>query len=549
MELRVSDERRFPRLPPALIDRLARHGERRRMRAGEIIVTQGARAESFYVVLSGAVQIEEPQSGEPIVVHRQGNFGGDVDLVFHRNNLLQARALEDGELLVVPRARLMTIIQTDAEISEIVLRAFILRRAGLMERGAGDALIVGSRHSPDTFRLKDFLSRNGRPYRTIDVETDPGVQALLDKYGVRVEEIPVVICRGTRLLKNPSNAEVAECFGFNVGVDEKAVRDLVVIGAGPSGLAAAVYGASEGLDVLVIESNAPGGQAGTSSRIENYLGFTNGISGIELASRAFTQATKFGASVLIAQSVQAIDCTKRPYRIALTNGSHVLARSVIIATGARYRTPPLADLDTYHGTSVHSAATFLEAQLCGNLEVAVVGGANSAGQAVAFLSRFARHVHLLVRGPGISDTMSRYLVRVIEEAPNVSLHTRTQVEALHGANGRLEAVTVRNDATGERRTCRIEHLFLMIGAVPNTAWLDGCVPLDEKGFVKTGADLLPADLQAAGWSLARHPHHLETALPGVFAVGDVRSGSVKRCAAAVGEGSTCVQLVHRVLAE
>ena len=547
----TSDDRLFPVLQPVQIERLARHGERRRVRAGEILFEQGARNDNFFVVLSGAMEIVRPgAAGETLItVHEAGQFSGDVDLVFGRNAIVQGRMREDGELLALPRARLMSVVQTDPELSEILMRAFLLRRAGLIKEGAGDAVVVGSRHSPDTLRIKEFLSRNGRPYESIDVETDPGVQAFLDRFGVRIEEIPFVICRGTLLLKNPSNAEVSDCFGFNAGIDKRAVRDLVVVGAGPAGLAAAVYGASEGLDVLVMETGAPGGQAGTSMRIENYLGFTNGISGQELMARAFTQAEKFGAGVAVACGAVTIDCARKPYRIETTSGKTVEARSVIIATGVQYRRPPFPGLERFEGTSAHYAATNLEGQLCAGSEIAVVGGANSAGQAVSFLSRTARQVHLIVRRAGLAETMSRYLIRTVEDAPNVTLHAQSQVESLEGEGNRLERITWRNHATGERTTREVQHLFLMIGATPNTAWLKGCVPLDEKGFVKTGLDLTPADLTGAHWPLARSPFQLETALPGIFAVGDVRAGSMKRVAAAVGEGSACVALVHRTLNE
>ena len=545
-------DRAFPRLDEAQIARLARHGERRRVRRGEIVVAQGAANDTFFVVLEGAIEIVRPGTAgeELIAVHDPGGFAGDIDLIFGRNTVVQARARDEGVLLQLPRARLLAVVQTDAELSGILMRAFILRRALLIARGGGDAVIVGSRHSPDTLRLKDFLGRNGRPYGYLDVDADAGVQELLDRFGVRVEDIPFVICRGTRLLKNPTDAEVAECFGFNRAIDERAVRDLVIVGAGPAGLAAAVYGASEGLDVLVLESGAPGGQASTSSRIENYLGFVNGISGQELAARAFTQAEKFGASVAVASGATGLDCSRRPYRVELASGGAIEARAVIVATGARYRRPEVPELARFEGTGVHYAATNLEAQLCAGAEVAIVGGANSAGQAAVFLSRDARHVHLIVRGDGLAQSMSRYLIRRIAEGlPNVTLHTRSRIEALEGTGSRLERVRWRNDATGKSETRDIQHLFSMIGATPNTAWLNGCVPVDAKGFVKTGIDLQPADLTAARWPLARSPYPLETALPAVFAVGDVRAASVKRVAAAVGEGSACVQQVHKVLQE
>jgi thioredoxin reductase (NADPH) len=376
----------------------------------------------------------------------------------------------------------------------------------------------------------------------VDVEHDPDVQTMLDQFGITVSEIPVVICRGDLVLRNPTNAEVAECFGLNAGIDEGGIYDLIVVGGGPSGLAAAVYGASEGLKVLVLEGNAPGGQAGSSSRIENYLGFPMGISGQDLAGRAFVQAEKFGAQVMVACTARALQCRLPPYRIDLDSGGQVQGRSIIVAAGAQYRRLNVENLARFEGTGVYYGATQVEAQLCRNEEVAVVGGGNSAGQAAMFLSTFAKHVYLLVRGPGLSDTMSRYLISRIEACPEITLKPWTEVEALEG-EADLEQIRWRDRKSGETRTCGTRHLFLMTGADPNTAWLQGCVALDSKQFIRTGADI------GAEWPLPRHPYMLETSLPGVFAVGDIRSGSVKRVASAVGEGSMAVQFVHRVLGE
>jgi thioredoxin reductase (NADPH) len=344
------------------------------------------------------------------------------------------------------------------------------------------------------------------------------------------------------VLRNPTNAEVAECFGLNAGIDEGSVYDLIVVGAGPSGLAAAVYGASEGLNVLVLEGNAPGGQAGSSSRIENYLGFPMGISGQDLAGRAFIQAEKFGAKVMIAVTARGLQCQRPPYRIELDSGGSVQGRCVIVAAGAQYRKLDLANLARFEGTGVYYGATQVEAQVCREEEVAVVGGGNSAGQAAIFLSGFAKHVYLLVRGPGLTDTMSRYLISRIDASPQITLKPWTEVEALDG-DSHLECTRWRDKQTGATDTREVRHLFLMTGADPNTAWLQGCVALDSKQFIRTGADI------GADWPLKRHPYLLETSLPGVFAVGDIRSGSVKRVASAVGEGSMAVQFVHRVLAE
>lgn len=363
-----------------------------------------------------------------------------------------------------------------------------------------------------------------------------------------VDDVPVVICSGQVVLRNPANHEVAACLGFNETIDETHARDVIVVGAGPAGLAAAVYAASEGLNVLVLEVMAPGGQAGSSSRIENYLGFPTGVSGQELAGRAYTQAQKFGAEVLIAQNATALACLRTPYSIETDGGVRLPARAVIIATGARYRRLPLDNLSRFEGAGVYYGATFIEAQLCGGDEVIVVGGGNSAGQAAVFLAQTAERVHVLVRGGQLADSMSRYLIRRLEDNRAIVLHTRTEIVALEGSD-RLEGVQWRHNDTGVVESVAIRHVFLMTGASPNSAWLDGCVALDERGFIKTGQDLTPDDLSAHRWPLARAPYLLETSLPGVFAVGDVRSGNIKRVASAVGEGSIAISLVHKALQE
>ena len=450
-------------------------------------------------------------------------------------------------MIELHREQLVALVQTDPELSEILMRAFILRRVELVARGVGDVVLIGSMHSPDTLRIKEFLTRNGHPHAYIDLDRDADVQALLDRFHVNVADIPVLICRDKAVLRNPSNADVAACLGFNDAIDQSHVRDVVIVGAGPAGLAAAVYGASEGLDVLVLESSAPGGQAGSSSKIENYLGFPTGISGQNLAGRAYTQAQKFGAQILIAKGATQIACERKPYAVQIDAGPRVPARAVIIATGAEYRRPSFDNLTQFEGAGVYYGATFIEARLCEGDEVAVVGGGNSAGQAAVFLAQTTRRVHMLVRSNGLADTMSRYLIRRIEENPAIVLHTRTEIAALEG-DASLERVLWR-DAGGPAEAHDIKHLFIMTGAVPNTRWLDGCVALDAKGFIKTGSDLSPDDLAHANWPLARAPHLLETSLPGVFAVGDVRAGNIKRVASAVGEGSIAVSFVHQVLRE
>jgi thioredoxin reductase (NADPH) len=528
---------------------VAAHGHRRTILAGEVLVETGATVIPFFLVIRGQIHIiRSSVDGDTIVaIHHPREFTGEANLLSGRRSLVRAIAAYDGEVVELSRERLMTLVQTDAELGEILMRAFILRRIELVAGGLGDVVLIGSSHSPGTLRVKEFLTRNNHPYAYIDLDRDRDVQDLLDRFTVGVTDIPVLICRGTAVLKNPSNQAIADCLGFNDAIDEAHVRDLVVIGAGPAGLAAAVYGASEGLDVLVVEGEAPGGQAGASSRIENYLGFPTGISGQDLAGRAYSQAQKFGAQIMIARGATALTCERKPYGIQLADGATISARAVIVATGATYRRLPVDNLASYEGAGVYYGATFVEAQLCGSDEVIVVGGGNSAGQAAVFLAQTARRVHMLVRAGGLARTMSRYLIRRIEENPAITLHTRTEIVALEGS-GHLERVTCR-DRAGSDTTLAIAHVFVMTGAVPNTAWLNGCVALDANGFVLTGGDLTADHLAGASWPLARAPHLLETSLPGVFAVGDVRAGNIKRVASAVGEGSIAVSFVHRVLQE
>jgi thioredoxin reductase (NADPH) len=549
----VYEERRaqmFPKLTAAQIARIAVHAKRRAVAAGEVLFDQGQRKTGIHVVLSGALEIVRPSIGgdDPIIVHTAGDFTGEVNVLSGRQALVRATMREAGEVLVVDDEALHRLVQGDPELSELFMRAFILRRVGLLAQGHGDATLIGSSHSAGTLRIQEFFTRNGHPYSYVDVERDPAVQALLDRFHIGVGDVPVVICRGERVLKNPTNEEVADCFGMTSTLDASVIRDLVVVGAGPGGLAAAVYGASEGLDVLVLETSAPGGQAGTSSKIENYLGFPTGISGQALAGRAFTQATKFGAEIAIARSAARFMCDgAKGYEIHLSNGSAVRARSIIIASGVQYRRLALPDLARFEGVGVYYGATSLEARLCKGEEVIIVGGGNSAGQAAVYLSTVAKHVHVLIRGAGLADTMSRYLIRRIEECGEITLRPHTEITSLEGSD-HLEVVRWRGP-NGALETRKIAHVFLMTGAEPNTKWLEQCVALDDKGFVKTGIDLSVEDLAQAHWPLARAPFLFETNRHKVFAVGDVRSGSVKRVASAVGEGSICVQLVHRALAE
>jgi thioredoxin reductase (NADPH) len=537
----------FPTLTAPQLARIASHGHTREVQRGEVLIEPGEQTTRFFVVTAGQVEIVRPSGAEEIVaVLRPGQFTGEINLLSGRRGFVRIRVSESGAVIQVDREQLLSLVQTDSELSEILLRAFILRRVEIIARGIGDVVLVGSSHSPGTLRIKEFLTRNGHPYAYVDLERDPGVQQLLDRFHVGVADVPIMICRGDSVLRNPSNQEIADCLGFNITIDQAHIRDLVIVGAGPAGLAAAVYGASEGLDVLVVETDAPGGQAGSSSKIENYLGFPTGISGNELAARAYTQAQKFGAQVMIARGARRLTCDRRPYAIEIDGGVRVPARTVVIATGAEYRRVPLENLRRFEGAGIYYGATFIEAQLCGGEEVIVVGGGNSAGQAAVFLAQTARQVHMLVRSGGLVDSMSRYLIRRIEESSNIALRTHTEINALEGTD-HLERVQWRDNRTGTSETHDISHVFIMTGAAPNTRWLDGCVVLDAKAFIKTGPDLSPEDLHAAHWPLARAPHLLETSLPGVFAVGDVRSGNIKRVASAVGEGSIAIALVHQAL--
>ena len=542
-------EQIFPTLTPVQIRRIAPHGHMRAMQPGQVLIEQGDKNVPFFVVVSGEVEIVRPSGGVEtlITIHGPGQFTGEVNNLSGRPAVVRMRSTKQGELIELDRQHMLTLLQTDADLGEIMMRAFILRRVELVTAGVGDVVLIGSMHSAGTLRIKEFLMRNGHPYSYIDLERDPGVQNLLDGFHVSASEIPVVICRGEIVLRNPTNQQVADCLGFNETIDQTQVRDLVIIGAGPSGLAAAVYGASEGLDVVMLETGSPGGQAGSSSRIENYLGFPSGISGQELAARAYNQVQKFGAQVLIARATR-LACDHKPYVVELENGARIQTRTIVIATGAEYRRPPLENLSRFEGAGVYYGATFVEAQSCGGDEVIVVGGGNSAGQASVFLAETTKRVNVLIRSAGLAESMSRYLIRRIEQTPAIVLRPHTEIMALKGGN-HLESVRWQNNQTGEIEEHNIRHVFVMTGAAPNTRWLDGCIALDAKGFIKTGPDLSPEDLNAARWPLGRQPYLLETSLPGVFAVGDVRGGSIKRVASAVGEGSIAISFVHQVLQE
>ncbi len=540
----------FPKLTPAQLERIRPYGKLRHVAAGEVLFEAGDSGIPVFVVLSGSMNILQPCPSDfkLLVTHREGGFSGEYTMISGQHAMVRGQVGEAGEFIEIPVESFRSMIARDAELSELFMRVFILRRLELIHHEAGNAVLLGSNHSPATLRLREFLSRNGHPYRYIDLDSDERSQYMLDHFHVKVEDVPVVICNGRNVLRNPTTAELADCLGLNANIDESQVRDLIVVGAGPSGLAAAVYAASEGLDVLVVEAAAPGGQAGSSSRIENYLGFPTGISGSDLAGRALAQAQKFGAHMMVARKAVRLHCDRRPYQVTLDQGAPLSTRSIVLASGAQYNKPPIKHLEKFEGLGVYYGATKMESQLCADEEVVVVGGGNSAGQAAVFLSQNARKVYMLIRSTQLSDTMSRYLIRRIDENPKIELHYQTEIVSVDGRD-HLECITWQDKKDGQTSSHNVRHLFIMTGASPRTEWLRGCLALDRKGFVLTGYDLDRPTLRELEWPLSRPPQILETSLPGVFAVGDIRAGNVKRVASAVGEGSIAIHLVHRALAE
>jgi len=539
----------FPTLTAAQIERIRPWSKLRPVTEGEVLFQPGDEHVPFFVLLSGSLQIVQTSQQEQVIVtHTAGGFAGEITTMSGQRAFVMGRVAGAGEFLEVRHEDFRSLIARDAELSEIFLRAFIMRRVALISGGLGNMILLGSRHSAATLKLREFLGRNGYPYVYRDLEIDTSSQDLLDRFGVTADEIPVAICNGVSVMRNPSIQKLADCLGLNANVDQSTIRDVVIVGGGPSGLSAAVYAASEGLDALLLETANPGGQAGSSSKIENYLGFPTGISGGDLTGRALTQAIKFGADIMVSRSAVRLACVRRPYYILLEDDTKVAARTVVIATGAQYKKPPIANLSNFEGLGVYYGATMMESRLCEGEDVIVVGGGNSAGQAAVFLSQNAHKVYMLVRSGQLADTMSRYLIRRIEENPAIEMHYNSEIVGMDG-DTHLECVTWQDKSTGERSIHNIRHVFIMTGASPRTDWLQGCIALDNKGFIFTGRDLDPVMLQAAKWPLSRPPQMLETSLPGVFAVGDVRAGNIKRVASAVGEGSMAISLVHRALGE
>jgi len=535
----------FPQLTDDQVERASRFGAVQAVTKGTALFERGERGADFFIVVEGTIEIyEHSATGQTVFMTLGKNqFTGELDLFNERENLVGGRMATTGQVIRTRRAQFRRLLTAEPDIGEIIMRAFILRRVGLLGHEQGASTLYGPHGSADTLRIQRFLRRNGYPVHVRDTEKSPEAIEEAKSHGLGLDDLPGVVTSRSRVLKNPSNRELAAAVGLIERLDPEAVYDVAVVGAGPAGLAAAVYSASEGLKTLVLEAEAPGGQAGTSSKIENYLGFPTGISGQALAGRAQVQAQKFGAHLAVPRRVERLACDARPYTLELDDGDRVRAKTVVIATGARYRKLALENFERFEGCGIHYAATQMEADLCRGEEVIVVGGGNSAGQAAVFLSRHAATVHVLVRGTGLAASMSDYLIARINASKAIKLHTETEVTRLLGER-HLDHVTYRNGRTGAEETKGIHNVFLMLGAIPNTEWLRGCVALDDDGFVRCGAGFAPG-----GEEPGRAPYPLETSRRGVFAVGDVRSGSIKRVAAGVGEGSVVVSAVHSVLAE
>ena len=536
----------FPTLDEAQLELMGRYGTPRRFQAGDVLFAQGQRHISMFLIVSGTVRLERSSALGSYVLgaHGAGRFTGEVGTLAGRAAVATGTAQTDCEVLEIPEAALRTLVITEAGLSETIMRAFILRRVSFINDQAGGVILIGSQQSGDTLKLRGFLGRNAQPVAYFDREVHPETEDIMRRFGVTADEMPAIVTTDGTVLKRPTMRELADAIGLSPDNLHDRSFDLVVVGAGPAGLAAAVYAASEGLSVAVLDKKAPGGQAGSSSKIENYFGFPTGVSGQALAGRGLSQARKFGAEVAVPCDVVKLSCmdVSDTFDIFIDSGELIHARSIVVATGARYRKPDLAELERFEGRGVYYSASFMEANLCAGEDVVIVGGGNSAGQAAVFLSAHVRHVHIVVRADGLAASMSRYLIQRIEAASNITLHTQTQIVSLEGET-QLESI--RWQKRGEEpQPLPVRHVFLFLGAQPNTAWLRGCVALDDKNFVLTGAHL-----PAGAWPLERAPHFLETSRPRIFAVGDVRSGSVKRVAAGVGEGSAAVQSLHMVLAE
>jgi thioredoxin reductase (NADPH) len=529
----------FPTLSEEMSRRVASFGREEMLCPGALLFERGQRRLDFFLIVEGSLEILElDRAGAPhtLFLLHSGQFTGELHLYNERQALVSARAGAGTRVVRVARAEFQRLVAREPDIGEVIMRAFILRRVGFLLHAYGGVELIGPGRFGDTLRIQRFLQSNGYPHRLLDTEVNTEGARLVGDFGVSQAELPIVLVPGKEALRNPSDCELADALGLIEALNPESIYDVAVVGAGPAGLAAAVYAASEGLSTIVLESLAPGGQAGTSSKIENYLGFPTGISGQALAGRAQTQAQKFGARLALVRTVTGVDCSGHPYRVKVNGGEIVRARSIVIACGARYRRPNVKDRARFEGQGIHYAATAMEAEICSGQEVAVVGGGNAAGQAALFLARHAQHVHMLIRGASLAASMADYLVRRISESPKISVRPFTEVTGLAGERY-LDQVSWTNRRNGRIETHAIRNLFLMIGAEPNTEWLTGCLRLDGRGFVCTGTDEWGQPLASP----------FATSQPGIFAVGDVRSGSVKRVASAVGEGSVVVQAIHHFL--
>jgi thioredoxin reductase (NADPH) len=532
-------EQTFPQLSQEMASRIAAYGREEKVERGQLLYERGQRGIDFFLVIAGSIgvfDVDECGEQRTFISMEERQFLGELNLFHNRPSLFNARAAVDSRVVRVQRQEFQRLVSVEPDIGEVILRALILRRVGIIKHVFGGVVVVGSGRHGDSIRLQRFLTRNTYPHRMLDTDTDLDAAQFLAHFAIDVHDLPVVIAPGAKIIRNPSDTALAEELGLTEIFDPAQIFDVAIVGGGPAGLSAAVYAASEGLTAIVLEAGATGGQAATSSKIENYLGFPTGISGQALTGRAQVQAQKFGARFAVARAVVDLDCKAQPYKLRLDDNEIVAARAVVIASGARYRKLDVPNYERFEGQGIHYAATALEAQLCADKEAVLVGGGNSAGQAAMYLSRRVAHLYMLVRGNGLAATMSEYLITRIKSSPKITLLTRTEITALAGDTA-LRQITWRNRDTEAAETHAIENLFVMIGADPNTAWLSGCLALDSQGFVETGfgADGIPLESPFA------------TTLPGVYAVGDVRSGSVKRIASGVGEGSIVIQALHRHL--
>jgi thioredoxin reductase (NADPH) len=539
----------YPALTQDEIDAVCRYGEEREVADGTILWDIGDRNTGFFLVLDGAVEIfRRDKDGEHIILmHGPGHYGGETVTMSGRGALLAGRAKGQSRVLAVSTEKLRELIATEAALGEKILHSFILRRMRMIAEQLGSIKLVGFGAERDTARIRVFLTRNSVPHEVIDLDSVEDVETSLRAVDATVEDLPLVLC-GDRRLSKPSNREIADSLGFAAELSADVEFDVAVIGAGPAGLAAAVYAASEGLSVIVFESCAPGGQAGTTSKIENYLGFPTGISGQALAGRAYIQAQKFGAEIAIARKLMALRCGYPFHALELDGGDRIKARSVVIASGAMYKQPLIEGLNAFDGSGVHYGASYVEAQFCRGQDIVIIGGGNSAGQAAVHLSAYARAIHIIVREASLAEGMSNYLIRRINKIDNIKVLPHTEVQRVEGED-QINTIVIRDNLNGETQRLDATHLFIFIGATPATDFIGDALVLDDEGFVRTGAALTAEDLHTAGWPLERRPYLLEASCPRIFAAGDVRAGSIKRVASAVGEGSMCVQLIHQTLTE